>query len=662
MKGCTMVGKTYGPFVIAGLWALVRVGALVGVATGGPVMAAEPGGACCLDPEGCMFITSSECALLGGDYQGDGVDCKTANCGPNYGACCVFFKGVTCAEVSFAACAEAKGEFIGYDITCMEAECGASDGACCLPDGVCLVMTSSECAAQEGGYQGDGTGCDPNPCPPPEPYGACCAIGEGGTYCEEMTSNGCAGIDGRYQGDDTTCDAVDCTPTGACCLPDGTCEELVPDHCFNRLGIYQGHFSRCEETECPYCACMADIVVPCQSSSGAVVNFEPPDGSGCQFECYVPPCGSDEDCLYLDDGLFCTGEPSCTDGVCTLSGYPCEVYEECDEDYDECYGEPYGQCSGDEDCAEGQECICPTRAGYCYCTDAPVDPPAGDPGTSQCYTYCSHESGDNFPIGDTYVRCWTAYDLRGYGEWYDTCTFKVTVTGGCGGGGGCPDTDRDGVCNNEDNCKEVANRDQADADEDGIGNVCDNCPVDANAEQADGDGDGVGDLCDNCPDIVNPRNANTGAQNDDDDDGIGDACDNCPDDPNANQADADDDGLGDVCDDCDLGPNADADADGVFDACDLCPDDADSTNGDRDQDGIGDVCDNCPDVANASQTDANNDGVGDACEEPPAPAPTQPVPTGNAEGCGVFNGIGLIMLSLSMLLWMGIRIHSRRHA
>lgn len=41
-------------------------------------------------------------------------------------------------------------------------------GACCFTDGRCAVLTSDDCLAQSGSYQGDGTVCDPNPCPPPE--------------------------------------------------------------------------------------------------------------------------------------------------------------------------------------------------------------------------------------------------------------------------------------------------------------------------------------------------------------------------------------------------------------------------------------------------------------------------------------------------------------
>ncbi len=62
-------------------------------------------------------------------------------------------------------------------------------------------------------------------------------------------------------------------------------------------------------------------------------------------------------------------------------------------------------------------------------------------------------------------------------------------------GGGCVDSDDDGVCDSEDNCPAIANPNQEDGDGDGVGNVCDNCPNVANPGQEDDDGDGIGNAC-----------------------------------------------------------------------------------------------------------------------------------------------------------------------
>ena len=195
------------------------------------------------------------------------------------------------------------------------------------------------------------------------------------------------------------------------------------------------------------------------------------------------------------------------------------------------------------------------------------------------------------------------------------------------------DDDGDGVTNPNDNCRAVANRDQADDDGDGRGNACDemdgrdddgdgvpnvedNCPADSNGGQQDDDGDGDGNACDDVDD------------RDPDGDGVLGAADNCPAVPNRDQADRDDDGAGDACDDVD---DSDSDGDGVPDSEDNCPDDANRAQSNMDGDEFGDACDtvddndtdgdtvadsedNCPADANRAQTDTDEDRTGDACD------------------------------------------------
>jgi hypothetical protein len=50
-------------------------------------------------------------------------------------------------------------------------------------------------------YQGDNTTCSPNPCPPPPGVGACCVNGD----CIVVSASECAAQGGEYQGDGTMC-------------------------------------------------------------------------------------------------------------------------------------------------------------------------------------------------------------------------------------------------------------------------------------------------------------------------------------------------------------------------------------------------------------------------------------------------------------------------
>ena len=129
------------------------------------------------------------------------------------------------------------------------------------------------------------------------------------------------------------------------------------------------------------------------------------------------------------------------------------------------------------------------------------------------------------------------------------------------------DDDNDWILNSEDNCKKIANSDQADNDNDGAWDVCDNCKSFQNFNQIDLNKNGIGDICE-----------------DSDNDGVDSITDNCPSITNPDQADSDNDGIGNVCED----------------------DDGDS---------ILFINDNCPYIYNRDQLDTDNDGLGDVCDE-----------------------------------------------
>ncbi len=234
-----------------------------------------------------------------------------------------------------------------------------------------------------------------------------------------------------------------------------------------------------------------------------------------------------------------------------------------------------------------------------------------------------------------------------------------------------PDSDKDSISTELDNCPMAYNPLQENSDTDTLGNACDNCPTVSNQNQVDRDGDSIGDACDNCPSISNKNQFDDNAngvgyvcddadrdgtlnnedncptvpnrdQQDADKNGVGDACedfdkdgvpfnkDNCVSAYNPNQHDTDHDGIGDICDDCLNWPNhdqQDSNGDGIGDACgdadndtiidplDNCPHTPNQNQHDTDQDGVGDVCDNCLNTSNSDQFDDNNNGVGYICDD-----------------------------------------------
>lgn len=71
----------------------------------------------------------------------------------------------------------------------------AGNGACCMPDGSCMITSSGACAGMNGIFQGEGTGCSPNPCPVPSDSVTVTlqALMDNSIYSESGTVNNGAG-------------------------------------------------------------------------------------------------------------------------------------------------------------------------------------------------------------------------------------------------------------------------------------------------------------------------------------------------------------------------------------------------------------------------------------------------------------------------------------
>jgi hypothetical protein len=133
------------------------------------------------------------------------------------GACCV---GTSCiGEFYEQVCVAYGGTFKGEGVLCSSNPCNPT-GACCTPAGACSLTTQSNCITPNT-WQGAGTNCTPNNCPPPVATGACCSAT--GT-CSVITQAACG--TGHYYGDGTSCRA----PGNRCpasCKGDMNCDGRV---------------------------------------------------------------------------------------------------------------------------------------------------------------------------------------------------------------------------------------------------------------------------------------------------------------------------------------------------------------------------------------------------------------------------------------------------
>ncbi len=205
---------------------------------------------------------------------------------------------------------------------------------------------------------------DEEECPPCEPEGVCIQVGAEGQDCDTnqdcpsgyeclpMPCPGCA-CPPCDPDDEGNCPECDCPP----CDGGGECVELWDDDPDDWYG------GECDnDADCPEYFTCKDIQVPCPTM---------PDCPPCT--CAAPGCNPDEgDCSEAP-------EPDCECEPCDIpEDFECET-----ETYGYCVFEPE-DCSSDDDCGEGFECIeqeaCwESGGGGCVCTTcACPDCPEGE--------------------------------------------------------------------------------------------------------------------------------------------------------------------------------------------------------------------------------------------------------------------------------------------
>ncbi|MDF1566159.1 MAG: hypothetical protein P1V51_24215 [Deltaproteobacteria bacterium] len=300
------------------------------------------------------------------------------------------------------------------------------------------------------------------------------------------------------------------------------------------------------------------------------------------------PCETDADC---DDGVFCTGEEQCVEGVCQAGVVPSvDDGLPCTRDLCDLVGDEIVHVADDAFCDDGLFCngveSCSLTLG---CTAGA--PPEVDDGIVCTSDRCDEDADEIVHAPDASV-C----DNGAFCDGVEVCLPGV----GCQPGSAV-DLD-DGVACTIDTCDEgsdsishVEDPMVCDGDGDGTADALDNCPAIDNADQADLDGDGLGDLCDDDLDSDGLSNTDETALGldpysiDSDGDFISDT--------EEGTAQSDGDGTIDALD-------ADSDGDGILDA--LEAGDADLTTAAVDSDGDG--------ISDFRDLDSDGDRLADAAE------------------------------------------------
>lgn len=560
-------------------------------------------GACCMDDGSCRYVPESECAAVGGNWQGLGATCATAEC----------------------------------------------PRPCCFPNNVCQLLLAGDCVGSGGAPQDVGTRC--------EAAQACCL--DGG--CEWMSPVCCMSLGGIAASSCEECD-LGCCP-GSPFGNSGVDYEVPPDppyltadRDFHNLIIHSGATLDTRGHVVRVCGTLLNEGTITDSVTGGAGGAGGAGGKGAN------PKGSPNDptgcgrtgtnCTSGQPGQPGTGRGGWGGGGGGGGGGAWNDYWLCEADADGGNGGA-GGAGGD---GGGDVVIYAFRLDNRGVIHA--DGENGEPGAAAP----PGDEGD--PEGDGWENCGAEYfhytcvgfhkDIAGGGGggggggnggsggvvtiWYGAVTNLgiIRANGGSGGAGGAGGSYGGYLYHGVDNgghqsgCAGPANggnggrgaHQQGDSSkpgdpgEEGVDGAPGLVQVQSLAF-SDCNENGLPDECE----------LHAGQSHDCQPNGQLDECDlaECgPTDPNC--ADCNQNGFPDACDiasatseDCDTNHvpdecQGDTDHDGVIDPCDNCPAVYNPGQEDFDSDDVGDVCDNCPGDYNPGQEDSNTNGIGDACE------------------------------------------------
>jgi hypothetical protein len=437
--------------------------------------APDTNGSTCTDG---LFCNGADTCAAGACTGHAGNPCPGADGDGNCSESCNEIGDVcTAADPNGSACTD--GLFCNGTDTCSGGACAAHSGDPCPgPDGdagcaescneatdACTLADPNGSACNDGVFCNGADACSGgscaghagDPCPGPDGDDDCTeACNEAADACTLADTNGSACNDALFCNGADTCSGGNCTVhAGNPCTGadgDGNCSESCKesdDSCTapdtngstcndglvcNGADTCSGGFCTVHEgITCPGADGDADCSESCSDTSGGCTGNDPA-GSPC------------------NDGIFCNGADTCSNGSCSVhAGNPCpgpdgdgNCSESCNEGTDTCTAPDAGGsacddglfCNGADSCASG---VCTTHAG---------DPCPGPDGDADCSEECDEGANACSALDDNGSACDDGVFCNGD----DACS-----AGACSSheGNPCPGPDGDGDCSEA--CDETTN-------------------------------------------------------------------------------------------------------------------------------------------------------------------------------------------------------------